>query len=40
MVFMPEGLVPGLGRLTRRLRVGAPPAGRVAVTATGEEIPP
>ena len=40
MVFMPEGLVPGLGRLTRRLRVGARPAGRVAVTATGEEIPP
>jgi len=40
MVFMPEGLVPGLARLTRRLRVGARPAGRVAVTATGEEIPP
>jgi len=40
MVFMPEGLVPGLGRLTRRLRVGAPRGGRVAVTATGEEIPP
>jgi len=40
MVFMPEGLVPGLGRLTRRLRVGAHPPAPLAVTATGEEIPP
>jgi len=40
MVFMPEGLVPGLGRLTRRLRVGARPPAPVAVTANGEEVPP
>jgi branched-chain amino acid transport system permease protein len=39
MVFMPEGLVPGLGRLARRLRVGA--SSQVpAVTATREEVPP
>jgi len=40
MVFMPEGLVPGLGRLARRLRVGAPSRTPAAVTATGEEVPP
>jgi branched-chain amino acid transport system permease protein len=40
MVFMPEGLVPGLGRLARRLRVGAPSPAPATVTATGEEIPP
>ena len=39
MVFMPEGLVPGLGRLARRLRVGA--SSQVpAVTAAREEVPP
>jgi branched-chain amino acid transport system permease protein len=39
MVFMPEGLVPGIGRLARRLRVGA--SSQVpAVTATREEVPP
>jgi len=40
MVFMPEGLVPGLGRLARRLRVGAPSPAPAAVTATREEVPP
>ena len=40
MVFMPEGLVPGLGRLARRLRVGAPSRAPAAVTAAREEVPP
>ena len=40
MVFMPEGLVPGLGRLARRLRVGAPSPAPAPVTATREEVPP
>ena len=40
VVFMPEGLVPGLGRLARRLRVSVRPPPPVAVTATGEEVPP
>ena len=40
MVFMPEGLVPGLGRLVRRLRVGASSQAPAAVTATREEVPP
>jgi len=40
MVFMPEGLVPGLARLARRLRVGAPSPAPAAVTATREEVPP
>ena len=40
VVFMPEGLVPGLGRLGRRLRVGLRPPPPVAVTPTGEEVPP
>jgi len=40
MIFMPEGLVPGLGRLARRLRVGAPAQAPAAVTATREEVPP
>ena len=40
VVFMPEGLVPGLGRLARRLRTAVRPRPPVAVTATGEEAPP
>ena len=40
MIFMPEGLVPGLGRLARRLRIGAPAQAPAAVTATREEVPP
>ena len=37
VVFMPEGLVPGVARVARRVRVVFRPDTRVAIAATGEE---
>jgi len=37
VVFMPEGLVPGVVRVARRVRVAFRPDTRVAVATTGEE---
>src|SRR5438034_650914 len=37
VVFMPDGLVPGVARLARRVRVVFRPDTRVAIAATGEE---
>jgi branched-chain amino acid transport system permease protein len=37
VVFMPEGLVPGVVRVARRVRVAFRPDTRVAIAATGEE---